>query len=96
MPPPWVTDVTGYLAAAIGTVLMLPQVYKSLRTGRAGDLSWLMLAAYLTQCVLWDAYGFLTSSGPLIACNSVAFCIGTAQVVLKFRYAPPDPPGAAP
>jgi MtN3 and saliva related transmembrane protein len=95
MPPPWLTDVTGYLAAAIGTVLMLPQVIKSLKTRRVDDLSWLMLAAYVTQCVLWDVYGALISSVPLIACNTVALGIGTVQAVLKARYAPAEPVVAA-
>ena len=81
-----IADVIGYIAAAIGTVLMLPQVVKSICTKRVDDVSGLMLTAYLTQCVLWDIYGVLIWAVPLIVCNSVAFVIGTVQVVLKLRY----------
>lgn len=80
------TDIIGYIAAAIGTVLMLPQVIKSVRTKSAKDISSLMLAAYLLQCVLWDVYGFLLGAIPLMICNSIAFCIGLFQAILKIRY----------
>lgn len=83
----FMTDVIGYVAAVIGTVLMLPQVVKSLRTTSARDISGLMLAAYLTQCLLWGVYGFLIEATPLIVCNTIAFCIGAFQVLLKITYA---------
>ncbi len=83
------TEIIGYTAAVIGTVLMLPQVIKSVQTKSAHDVSSLMLAAYLTQCVLWAMYGIRIHAAPVYLCNIIAFCIGVVQVSLKFRYAKP-------
>jgi uncharacterized protein with PQ loop repeat len=63
---------------------MLPQVVKSYRSGKVDDVSGVMVAAYLTQCLLWLVYGILKPSGPLIACNSVVFCIRSVQAWLKW------------
>lgn len=81
-----ITDLIGYLAASIGTFLMVPQVLKTLSTKRVDDISNGMLAAYLTQCALWGTYGFLLKAPPLILCNTIAFFIGTVQVFLKIKY----------
>jgi len=81
-----ITNLIGYLAAAIGTFLMVPQVLKTISTKRVDDISNGMLAAYLAQCALWDVYGILLHAYPLIVCNTVAFCIGTFQVWLKIKY----------
>ncbi len=81
-----ITNLIGYLAAAIGTFLMVPQVLKTIATKRVDDISNGMLAAYLVQCALWGIYGILLQAYPLIVCNAVAFCIGAFQVVLKIKY----------
>ncbi len=80
------TEIIGYSAATIGTLLMVPQVLKSIRTRSAKDISAWMLAAYLIQCALWGTYGFLLGAVPLLLCNAVAFCIGAFQASLKWRY----------
>ncbi len=80
------TDIIGYLAALIGTFLMVPQVVNSLRTKSVGDISGAMLAAYLVQCALWAVYGLRMHAMPIILCNTIAFCIGVVQVVLKIKY----------
>jgi MtN3 and saliva related transmembrane protein len=85
------TESIGYLAATIGTFLMLPQVVKTIRTKKADDLSAWMLAAYLIQCALWFVYALRIEARPLLLCNAVAFCIGSALAVLKYRYRPRRP-----
>ncbi len=81
------TEIIGYIAAVIGTVLMVPQVIKSIQTKSAKDVSALMLGAYLVQCVLWSIYGFSIKAPPVYLCNMIAFCIGVVQVGLKVKYA---------
>lgn len=80
------TDVIGYLAATVGTLIMLPQVIRSIRTKHANDVSMVMLIAYIVNCVLWDIYGILLHSLPLILCNSIALVIGSIQMYLKIKY----------
>ena len=86
MVSPWVTEVIGYAAATLGTFVMLPQVWKTIRSKSAHDVSGIMLAIYLVQNVLWFAYGMLIQSFPLIACNVVAFGLCSLQSVLKIKY----------
>ena len=81
-----ITTVVGFAAAAVGTSLMLPQVIKSFKTKKAGDVSYGMLMLYFLNCVLWLVYGILISAWPVIICNSIALIISVVQLDLKRRY----------
>lgn len=80
------TQIIGFLAAAVGTSLMLPQVVKTIRTQKADDLSLLMLALYFVNCLLWLTYGLLIKAWPLVTCNFIALVISIIQLILKFKY----------
>lgn len=80
------TNVIGYLAAIVGTFLMMPQVIRAIRTKHMKDVSMGMLVAYIVNCALWDMYGILLGAMPMILCNSIALVIGVWQVVLKRKY----------
>lgn len=80
------TDVIGYMAAIVGTFLMMPQVLRALRTKSMKDVSMYMLFAYIINCMLWDTYGILLGAVPMILCNTIALGIGIWQVILKRKY----------
>ena len=80
------TVIVGYLAAVFGTALMLPQVYKSIKTKRVDDISMSMLVVYVINCSLWEVYGLCIHAMPVILCNIIALGIGILQLVLKFKY----------
>ncbi len=80
------TDVIGYMAAIVGTFLMMPQVFRALRTKSMKDVSMYMLFAYIINCILWDTYGILLGAVPMILCNTIALGIGIWQVILKRKY----------
>jgi MtN3 and saliva related transmembrane protein len=82
----WITDVIGYIAAAFGTALMLPQVFKSIKTKRVDDISMVMLIVYIVNCITWEIYGLMLGSMPIILCNIVAGLIGILQLWLKLKY----------
>lgn len=79
-------NILGVLATIVGTSIMLPQIYKSIRTKRVADVSWGMLILYFLNCLLWLVYGFTISALPLIATNGIALCISILQIVLKIKY----------
>ncbi len=79
-------EIIGYSATIVGTSLMLPQVYKSLKTKSVKDLSWGMLSLYFLNCLLWLIYGTLISSTPLALTNGIALAISIFQISLKLRY----------
>jgi MtN3 and saliva related transmembrane protein len=79
------TEIIGYVAAVFGTVLMLPQAYKSYKTKRVNDISINMLIIYILNCSTWEIYGILIHSMPIIICNALALVIGIFQMVLKLK-----------
>lgn len=81
-----IVEIIGYLAAAVGTSLMLPQVIKSLKTKRMEDVSLVMLVLYFFNCILWLAYGALISAWPVIISNFIALIISIIQLFLKLKY----------
>lgn len=76
----------GYAAAFFGTILMLPQTYKSYKTKRVADISLSMLVVYVINCTLWEVYGWLIDSNPIIICNIIALFIGIIQLIIKIKY----------
>ncbi len=79
-------DIVGYAATIVGTSLMLPQVYKSLKTKSVDDVSWGMLVMYFLNCSLWLTYGALIASMPLAVTNAIALVISVVQIGLKICY----------
>jgi MtN3 and saliva related transmembrane protein len=81
-----IKEMIGFMAIIIGTSIMLPQVFKSIKTKSVSDLSWGMLNLYFCNCLLWFIYGFFIFDIPLILTNGVALCISILQIVLKIKY----------
>lgn len=83
---PWTTDLIWYLATAVWTFLMLPQVIKSFKTRNMKDISRWMILMYIWNCLLWFIYGLLINSIPLMLCNFIALIIGLLQLILKIKH----------
>lgn len=83
---PLIINIVGYTASVVGTSLMLPQMYRSLKTKSVEDLSWGMLILYFLNCALWLVYGVLIYAMPVIITNGLALVIGTFQIGLKVKY----------
>lgn len=80
------TQIIGFLAAVVGTSLMLPQVFRTVKTKKVNDLSLVMLIFYFLNCSLWLTYGILILAWPVIICNFIALLISIFQLILKFKY----------
>ena len=76
----------GYVAAVVGSFLMLPQAIQSRRTRSVEDLSLATVVLYLANCLLWEIYGSLIHSGPVIAANGAGLVIGAWQLAMKLGY----------
>jgi len=81
-----IAEIVGYIAAVVGTSLMLPQVIKSIKTKHVADLSFMMVILYFLNCVLWLVYGVLISAMPVILCNAIAIIISIILMTLKVKY----------
>ncbi|MEK7107473.1 MAG: SemiSWEET family transporter [Patescibacteria group bacterium] len=80
------TTIIGYLATATGTCLMLPQLYKTLKTKSVKDVSWGMLIVYFFNGIFWTIYGLQISATPIVVTNVLALIICIAQIVLQMKY----------
>jgi len=81
-----VADIIGYIAAAIGTVVFLPQVIRAWKTKRTKDISLLSFTLLAIVSVLWVIYGILLKSGPLISVNSIILGLTLVLLYLKHKY----------
>lgn len=79
-------EIIGYVAAIIGTSLMLPQVIKTYKSKKVNDLSLGMLVLYFLNCLLWLTYGIFIQAMPLIVCNFIALIISIVQLGMKIKY----------
>jgi MtN3 and saliva related transmembrane protein len=76
----------GYIAAVVGTCIMIPQIVKFIRTKRADDVSMGMAVLYFFNCALWLIYGCLIVAPPVILANGIGLLISIVQIFLKRRY----------
>jgi MtN3 and saliva related transmembrane protein len=81
-----ITDLIGYTAVVIGTSLMLPQVVKSLRTKRMGDVSSGTVALYFFNCLMWLIYSWLIHAWPPVVANAIGLVVSVIQIRLKMMY----------
>ena len=84
-PSPTVTTIIGSLAAIGTTAAWLPQVFKTLRTGRADDFSRGYLALFASGVALWLVYGILRHDPVIIVANLATLALVLVIVVVKVR-----------
>lgn len=77
----------GYLAAALTTSSVLPQVFKTYRTKKADELSLPFLLIMLIGLFTWLSYGLLINEPALILSNSISSCFVASLVIMKLKYA---------
>ena len=79
-------DGTGYTATALGSLGLLPQIFKNLRTRSTEDLNLTMYIVYCVGVLFWLAYGVLRHSGPMIAANSITITFALVTLIQKVKY----------
>ena len=79
------SDWVGYAAAVLATSAFLPQVIKTIRSGKTQDIS---LGMYLLLCsgiTLWLVYGVMIQAMPVIVANGFTLVLSGAILVMKIR-----------
>jgi MtN3 and saliva related transmembrane protein len=65
-------DLLGYVAGALTTFAVVPQISKAWKTRAVNDISLLTVASLISGTTLWTVYGFITESWPIVVTNSIA------------------------
>ncbi|MBA2686251.1 MAG: SemiSWEET transporter [Gemmatimonadaceae bacterium] len=79
-------ECLGYFAGTLTVCSFLPQVYRSWKARRTGDLSMSMFAILITASSLWTVYGALNRDWPVILTNGGMVTLNAALAVAKVRF----------
>lgn len=80
------SDVIGYLAAALTTLSFLPQALHTFKTKDVSGISLSMYSAFTGGVALWLVYGVLLSAWPIVIANVVTLSLAMTILVMKLRY----------
>jgi MtN3 and saliva related transmembrane protein len=80
------TTILGYIAGALTTMSLVPQVMKIWKTKSARDVSLGMFLIFSIGISLWIAFGFSIHSMPVIVANSVSLLLGFVVLWMKFKF----------
>jgi len=76
-------NIIGYLAAFCTTVAFVPQAIKVYKTRKTDDISFGMFLLMCIGVALWDVYGFIIGSIPVIIANSVTLLLAIYIFTMK-------------
>ena len=76
----------GYLACVLTVVSFLPQVIRTWKSRRTGDLSLGMFVLLVTASSLWIVYGVIINDLPVILTNVGMVVLNGSIGVAKLRY----------
>jgi MtN3 and saliva related transmembrane protein len=88
--PTDLTDLLGYVAAALTTLSFIPQAMKTLRSGDTSAISLRMYLLFTIGVALWGVYGLARRDGPLIIANLVTLV--SAGLILNCKLRATLPP----
>ena len=79
-------EVVGIVAGLCTSSSVIPQLVKTIKSKKAGDVSVLMFIVLLTGNSLWVYYGADKGNVPIIATNILSILLNVAMLICKFTY----------
>jgi len=76
----------GLLGGLLVTIAFIPQVLKTWKTKKTGDISLAMFAIILLGNISWITYGVMIKDIPVILTNSGIFVLASTIVYFKVKY----------
>ena len=81
----WI-NVIGISAGSFTTLAVIPQIYKSWKSGEAGNVSLKMYIVLLTGLLLWFFYGVGINDYPIMIFNGIAFLLNMSMLFLILKH----------
>ena len=81
-----ISDLIGYLAAALTTCSFVPQALHTFRTRDVAGISLGMYSVFTAGVALWLLYGLALSAWPIVVANAVTLALAGAILGMKLRY----------
>lgn len=79
------TELLGYIAAAMTTFSFVPQAWHTFRTRDVSGVSLGMYSVFTAGVALWLAYGIAIGAWPVIAANFVTLALAASILAMKIR-----------
>ena len=76
----------GYFAAILTTAAFLPQLFKTLKTKKADDVSLVTLIMFISGVFSWIIYGYKISSSPILVANIITFILNLFILISKVYF----------
>jgi len=83
-------DVIGYIGTFILGITLVPQVFKTFKFKKAGELSLSYLLLQIIANILFIIYGFAIYSFPVIISNSMVIICSLSLVYAKYKFKTPE------
>lgn len=77
-------ELLGYVAGAMTTFAVVPQIRKAWRTKAVGDISVPTIVTLVCGVSLWTVYGVVHASWPIIVTNGIAVILDCFLLFLVF------------
>jgi MtN3 and saliva related transmembrane protein len=79
-------DILAYTATALNTVMLAPQVIRTLRIKETRDLSLATLVMFMTSSFLWLLYAIEIHAVPVIVANVMVGGMNVILFACKLKY----------
>lgn len=77
------TELLGYIAAAMTTFSFVPQAWHTFRTRDVSGISLGMYSVFTAGVAMWLLYGLALGAWPVIAANFVTLALAATILTLK-------------
>ena len=81
-----ISDLIGYLAAALTTCSFVPQAMHTFRTRDVSGISLGMYSVFTVGIALWLLYGLALSAWPIVVANAITLLLAGTILGMKLVY----------
>ena len=81
-----ISDLIGYLAAALTTCSFVPQALHTFRTRDVSGISLGMYSVFTVGLALWLLYGLALSAWPIVVANAITLLLAGTILGMKLVY----------
>lgn len=87
-----IIEIIGFAAAVLGSISLVPEITKALKTHHLKDVAWgmLILSAFSGSC--WIGYGLHIQSYPILLSDTLHLSCVALLIFLKIHYNNNNPP----
>ncbi len=78
--------IFGWAASSLCTLILVPQIFKALKTHHTDDLSMLMLVFSVLGNAFWVAHASMTQNIPLIVGGALISGMSIVLIISKYVY----------